>query len=94
MIKKTSSNKPCGRDSECKMMRFYSPSVYNQLHLMRGSKKFYQMGSNYEVCFLFCFFKLIRGETIQIPQKADHHWPASEAPFNWRFAGVPMMAQR
>ena len=24
---------------------------------------------------------------------ADHHRPASEMPFKWRFAGVPMMAQ-
>ena len=28
MIKKTSSNQLCGRDSECKMVRFLSPSVY------------------------------------------------------------------
>ena len=28
MIKKTSSNQSCGRESECKMVRFLSPSVY------------------------------------------------------------------
>ena len=28
MIKKTSSNQSYGRDRECKMVRFYSPSLY------------------------------------------------------------------
>ena len=37
------------------------------------------------------FFFLMRGERIQIPLKAGHHWPASETPFTctpfkWRFA--------
>ena len=41
--------------------------------------------------FLFSFF---RGERIHTSLKAGHHRPASEAPFKWRFAGVPMMAQR
>ena len=43
-------------------------------------------GSNFEI-----FFQV--NEWIQIPQKLDHHRPASETPFKWRFAGVPMMAQ-
>ena len=25
---------------------------------------------------------------IKVPLKAGHHWPASEMPFKWRFAGV------
>ena len=29
---------------------------------------------------------------IQIPLLAGHQRPASETPFKWRFAGVPMMA--
>ena len=29
---------------------------------------------------------------IQIPLKAGHNWPASETPFKWHFACVPMMA--
>ena len=33
------------------------------------------------------------GERIQTPLYAGHHWPASETPFKWRFAGVPLMAQ-
>ena len=41
----------------------------------------------------FFFFKLMRGDMIQIPLKADHHRPASETPFTRRFAGVLMMAQ-
>ena len=40
--------------------------------------------------FIFPF----RGERIHISLNAGHHRPASEAPFKWRFAGVPMMAQR
>ena len=35
----------------------------------------------------------IRGKRIQIALKADHHRPASEMPFKWRFACGPMMAQ-
>ena len=35
----------------------------------------------------------MKGEKIQILQKADHHRSASETPFKWRFAGGPMMAQ-
>ena len=30
---------------------------------------------------------------IQIPLKTDHHRPASETSFKWRFDGVPMIAQ-
>ena len=29
---------------------------------------------------------------IKIPLSASHHWSASETPFKWRFAGVPIMA--
>ena len=25
--------------------------------------------------------------------KAGHHWPVSETPFEWRFAGGPMVAR-
>ena len=35
----------------------------------------------------------MRGGRINIPQIAGHHRPASETPFEWRFTGVPMMAQ-
>ena len=38
------------------------------------------------------FFSLSRGGRIKIPLLAGHHQPASETPFRWRFAGVPMMA--
>ena len=27
-----------------------------------------------------------------MPLKMGHHWPASETPLIWRFAGVPKMA--
>ena len=42
---------------------------------------------------LTTFFLLMMGERIQTPLYAGHHWPASETPFKWRFAGVPLMAQ-
>ena len=39
-------------------------------------------------------YKLIGwGRRIQIPLKAGHYRPASDTPFKWRFAGVPIMAQ-
>ena len=56
------------------------------LRCMRGSRKFCQRGSNF-----FFFFFLIRGKRIQIALKVGHHWPASETPFKWRFAGELMM---
>ena len=40
------------------------------------------------------FFSFFRGERIEISLKSGHRRPASETPFKWRFAGVPMMAQR
>ena len=36
---------------------------------------------------------LIKGERTKIPLKAGNHRPASEMPFKWRFAGVPMMTR-
>ena len=51
---------------------------------MRGSRK----GSNFDN-----FFLIYDGREIQTPLYAGHHWPASETPFKWRFAGVPLMAQ-
>ena len=39
------------------------------------------------------FFFFVLDEVIQIPLKAGHHRSASETPFQWRSAGVPMMAQ-
>ena len=40
------------------------------------------------------FVSFFRGERIQISLKSGHHRPVSETSFKWRFAGVPMMAQR
>ena len=42
--------------------------------------------------FFFVFF-LIRGKRSEIALKVGHHQPASETPFKWRYAGVPMMAK-
>ena len=41
----------------------------------------------------FCFFSLMRERRIQIPLLAGHQRDASETPFEWRFAGGPMMSQ-
>ena len=46
---------------------------------MRGSRKFFQRGSNFDNVFL----RLMRGEMIQIPLCAGHHRPGSETPFKW-----------
>ena len=37
------------------------------------------------------FFQLIRGERIQIPLSAGHHWPASETPFKSPSDGGPTL---
>ena len=60
--------------------------VENHLSI-RGSRKFCQKGSNFDNVFLGG-----RGEEPK-PLSVGHHWPASETPFKWRFAGVPLMAQ-
>ena len=56
---------------------------------MHGSRKFWQRGSTSDNVF----FPGNEGERIQIPLKVGHNWPASETPFEWRFAGGSMMAQ-
>ena len=47
-------------------------------------------GSNFDFSF-----KLTRVETREDPNttKSGHHRPASDPPYIWRFAGVPMMTQ-
>ena len=66
---------------------------------MRGSRKFCQMGSNSDNGFFYFLFSFLfffsynEGERIQIPIKMGHHRHASEMPFKWRFAGVPIMSQ-
>ena len=47
---------------------------------MSGPRKFFQRGSNFD--------NFLVGEGIQIPIEAGYHRPI----FQWRFAGVPMMA--
>ena len=44
-------------------------------------------------CHCVEWFRVPRGEMIQIPLRAGHHRPANDTPFKWRFAGVPMMDQ-
>ena len=56
---------------------------------MRGSRKFCQRGSN------FGNLSILVDEGRDDPHTTlvDHHRPASETPFKWRFAVVPMMAK-
>ena len=51
MIKKTSSNQSCGSDKECKMVRFYSPSVYlnDSLNALGGVEY-----TKYELLAIIC----------------------------------------
>ena len=48
----------------------------NCMNYMRGSRKFCQSVSNFDI-----FFSLMRGGRIQIPLLAGHPRPASETPF-------------
>ena len=59
-------------------------------------ERFIRGGSNLITLFFFCFFFFLyfvdewrkdQNTTISGPRR-----PASETPFKWRFAGVPMMA--
>ena len=48
---------------------------------MRGSRKFFQRGSNSDNLFFFLFCTM-RGERIQIPHEADHYHSTSEPPLS------------
>ena len=41
----------------------------------------------------FFFFFVVRGERIQIALKADHHRPACDTQFKWRFTGGLMIVK-
>ena len=45
------------------------------------------------VFFFHVFFQWMRGERIQIQIISGHHRLTSKGPFQWRFAGGPMLAQ-
>ena len=67
-----------------KVLSFKDNDLGKSSVYMRGTRKF---------CLGQFFFSwLIRGGRIKVPLLAGHHWTASERPFKWRFAGVPMMA--
>ena len=58
-------------------------------NIMHKAIKFCQRVSN--SCFFLFIFLVDEGEMFQAPLKAGHHGPASETPFEWRFACRPMM---
>ena len=55
---------------------------------MRGSRKFCQRGSNFDVFFFFFFFFFDKGR-IQVSGPSS---ACQRNAIKWRFAGVPMMA--
>ena len=57
---------------------------------MCGSRKFCQRGPTLSTFF---FFGCWDGERIEKQLKVDHYWPASDTPFEWRFASRMKMAQ-
>ena len=65
--------------SHAQMFKLMKHYFLNSIRIWSGSELWQR--------FFPFFFK---GERIQISLKADHHRPE----FKWRFAGVPMMAQR
>ena len=58
------------------MLRDDKAYVHGHSLGMRGSRKCFQRGSNFDR------FLLLVDEGIQVILKADHHWPASETPFD------------
>ena len=56
--------------------------------IRRGSRQFC-VGGVQKFRFFFCFTEGRGSVPIFL---AGHHWPASITPFQWHFAGGPMMA--
>ena len=75
---------PMWSESNCSYMYVISSPQKSYL-LMRGSRKFCQRGPRLRVFLV--------DERIQIPQYEGQHRPASESPFKWRFACLPLVAQ-
>ena len=55
-------------------------------------ESFVRGGPTLTTFFFIFFFSSGDGERIQMPLTVGHHRPASETPFRWRFASVPLMA--
>ena len=66
MIKKTFSNQSCGRDRECKMVRFKSPSVYVTLYLILHT----QEGHVARKVVFCCILTYIRSLEVHIAELA------------------------
>ena len=56
-------------------------------------ESFVRGGQTLTTFFFFVVFTLMRGARIQIRLLTGYQQPASEMPFKWRFAGVPMIVQ-
>ena len=61
----------------------------NDIRTMRGSRKFCQRGSNCEKVFFKMGERIQKNTTISEPSSTHQQ----KTPFNWRFAGGPMMAK-
>ena len=73
---------PCPRS--CSWWSIIDPVYQHETHkwvqCMRGSRKFCQRGSNFDVFFCCCFFSWWR-EVGSKHLSSCHCWPASETPF-------------
>ena len=63
--------------------------MYIVVH-MRGSRKFWQRGSNSDVFFFFFFF-FDEGKEDPNSTKTGHNRPANETPFRWRADDDPTL---
>ena len=68
----------------------YSEKRVRLRRLMHGPRQLCQRGSNYDNLFLVDEWRTDPNTTLSGQYNHRH---ASETPFKWRFAGVPMMAQ-
>ena len=77
--------------------RAFTSRIHKEWMLMKNQtenariQKVFHRGSNFANGFFLSL--VLVDEGIQISLKAGLHRPASETPFKWRFAGVPMIAQ-
>ena len=64
------------------------------VRIQRALSEWVEINSdNVYLNYYFCFFYLVDDGRERVTTKTGHHRSASETPFQWRFAGGPMMTQ-
>ena len=71
--------------------KIYTSMPTRSCHACADQKKNFIVGSTLKTFFVV--FLVDEGKKDPNTTKAGQHWPASEAPFKWSFAGVQMMVQ-